>query len=77
MIVTGEVRFRAGGLLPIAYIEGGRYYRELDAVGRIDVHLAEAVTAKPESEPVDVTPLFGTIVQIFASLVAIIAIATR
>ena len=165
---------RAGGLLPTAYIEGGRYFRELDAAGRIDVDLAAAVIAphgtpdiilqpgdsldipeyiptvrvtgavtaptsvmyregagleyyianaggyargadrgrvnvrfangsarvsrqflffltdprpgpgstitvpsKPESEPLDVTRLMGSVAQIFAATVAIIAIATR
>ena len=165
---------RAGGLLPTAYIDGGRYFRELDAAGRIDVDLAAAITepggvhdiilqpddsldipeyiptvrvtgavtaptsvmyregagleyyianaggyargadrgrvnvrfadgsarvsrqflffltdpkpgpgstitvpSKPESEPLDVTRLMGSVAQIFAATVAIIAIATR
>jgi protein involved in polysaccharide export with SLBB domain len=35
---------RAGGPLPTAYIEGGRFYRELDDAGRIDLDLERAIT---------------------------------
>jgi protein involved in polysaccharide export with SLBB domain len=35
---------RAGGVLPTAYVDGGRFYRELDDAGRIDVNLSEAIT---------------------------------
>jgi protein involved in polysaccharide export with SLBB domain len=35
---------RAGGVLPTAYVDGGRFYRELDNARRIDVNLSEAIT---------------------------------
>jgi protein involved in polysaccharide export with SLBB domain len=38
----------AGGPLPTAYIEGGRFYRELDDAGRIDTDLRQAI-AEPGS----------------------------
>lgn len=35
---------RAGGVLPTAYVDGGRFYRELDNAGRIDVSLSDTIT---------------------------------
>jgi protein involved in polysaccharide export with SLBB domain len=35
---------RAGGVLPTAYVEGARFFREFDDAGRIDVDLPSAIT---------------------------------
>ncbi len=41
---VSDIVVRAGGVLPTAYVEGARFFREFDDAGRIDVNLPSAIT---------------------------------
>ncbi len=47
---------RAGGVLPTAYVDGGRFYRKLDNAGRIDVSLGEAISRPGSRQDIILQP---------------------
>jgi protein involved in polysaccharide export with SLBB domain len=53
--VTGLID-RAGGILETGYLEGARLYRAVDEMGRIDLHLVEAVEVPEGDENVLLQP---------------------
>lgn len=47
---------RAGGMLTSAYLDGGRFFRSLDAAGRVNLDLAEALRRPGQAEDLMLQP---------------------